>query len=149
MKVNDRGFEAIVRETNRLAGLDIVAGVLPKDADKTYPNGMTVLEVALLMIYGTATIPARDFMTGTATAYEHKTADVMQDYAGRVMDGSLSPHAAADELGLWFRGRINAHIDNGPWEGNAESTIRRKGRDQPLVDSKFLYNTLDHEVRKR
>lgn len=149
MKTIDHGFGKLVEETHRLAGLDIAVGVLEKDAEETYPNGMTIIEVAAIQEYGTATIPARPFMSDTAIEYEKKAADVMQEQLEKVIAGSISATEAADEVGLWFRGRINAHINNGSWEENAPSTIRRKGHDKPLIDTKQLYNSIDHEVRKR
>ncbi|MGB3276117.1 MAG: hypothetical protein WBA82_08010 [Castellaniella sp.] len=149
VKVIDHGLDKIVRESVRLGDLEIAAGILPNHFDDAYDNGMTIGEVATIQVYGTSTIPKRDFIGGTADAYREKTADVMQKQVGLVLDGSLTPEAAAADLGKWFHGRINAHIDNGPWARNAPSTVKKKGRDDPLKDTKLLYNAIDHEVRKK
>ncbi|HWK70032.1 MAG TPA: hypothetical protein VNS29_04240 [Burkholderiaceae bacterium] len=149
VKVIDHGLDKLMRETHELASLEIASGILPKNFDDAYDNGMTVGEAVIIQTYGTSKIPARDFMGGTADAYREKAGQVMQTQAEKVMDGTLTPAAAAEELGKWFHGRINAHIDNGPWARNAASTIRKKGRDEPLKDTKKLYNAIDHEVRKK
>ena len=149
VRVIDHGLDKLMRETHELASLEVASGILPKDFGEPYDNGMTVGEVALLQELGTATIQARPFMSGTADAYREKAGQVMQLQAEKVMDGVLTPAAAADEVGKWFHGRINAHIDNGPWARNAAFTIRKKGRDEPLKDTKKLYNAIDHEVRKK
>lgn len=148
VRVIDHGLDKIIRETHELASLEVASGILEKNASKTYPNGMTLGEVAAFQIYGTRDIPKRDFIGGTADDYRQKTGEVMQQKAEEFMAGA-SPHAVAKELGEWFQGRIQAHILNGPWAKNAPSTIKRKGHGQVLVDSRLMYNSLDNEVRRR
>lgn len=150
MKIIDHGLDRITRETQRLAGLEIAVGILEKDIDEQYPNGMTLGEVAAFNEYGTATAPSRSFIGDSADAYREKAADAMQEKERQVVDGALSPESAADKLGEWLHGRINTHIDQKKnWADNAASTIKRKGRDDPLKDTKKLYNAIDYEVRKK
>lgn len=149
IKIIDHGLSKIVGETARLADLEIAVGILSDKYDEEYDNGMTLGEVATIQVYGTSKIPRRDFIGGTADAYREKAANVMQEKAGQVLDGNMTPEDAAEKVGEWLHGRMNTHIDNGPWESNAPSTIKKKGRDEPLKDTKRLYNAIGHEVRKK
>lgn len=148
VRIIDHGLDKIIRETHELASLEVASGILPKEAKKTYANGMTIGEVASYQVYGTRHIPKRDFIGGTADDYRQKTGEVMQEKAEEVMAGA-SPRVAAKELGKWFQGRIQAHILNGPWAENAPSTIKRKGHGQVLVESRRMYKSIGNEVRRR
>lgn len=147
-RIIDHGLDKAIREFHELASLEIASGILEEDAKVQYDNGMTVGEVASIQVYGTETIPQRDFIGGTADAYRDKAADVMQDQAERVAAGA-SPVQAANKIGEWFQGRIQAHILNGPWEPNAPSTIKRKGHGDVLIETRRLHNHIKHEVRKK
>lgn len=147
-KIIDHGLDKAIREFHELASLEVASGILPDDAKVQYDSGITVGEVAAVQVYGTETIPQRDFIGGTADAYRARAADVMQLQAERVAAGA-NPMEAAKDLGEWFQGRIQAHILNGPWAPNAPSTIKRKGHGEVLIETRRMYNHISNEVRKK
>lgn len=57
----------------------------------------------------------------------------------RLIDAGINPSPALKEIGEDLTGSIKKRFetqtgpDGTPWERNAESTIKRKGRDQPLI----------------
>lgn len=147
MKIIDKGFDKITRDIERMGKVVIAVGILQEDAGITYDNGASLGDVAHYNEYGTPNAPARPFMAGTAQAYEDKTLQVQTTQLRAVIDGTMTVGTAADQLGQWYQGRMQAHILNGPWAPNALSTVKAKGYAQPLMATKLMFNHIKYKVR--
>lgn len=146
MKIIDKGFNAITREMERMAQVQVDVGILIEDAGKVSESGTPLGEYAVYNVYGTETVPQRDFMAGTEQAYTDKLLALQRSHLSGVIDGSMTASRAVTELAEWYQGAMQSHILNGDWTPNAPSTVARKGSSQPLIDAKLLFNNIKHRV---
>lgn len=99
--------------------------------------------------FGTDKIPARSFLRGSV----YKNRNHSWQFASRqavkaVVGGKLTGNAAYKLMGDRMVADVHKQIDTiGP--PNAPSTVRKKGRNEPLVDTGGLYRSIDKEVTKR
>ena len=99
--------------------------------------------------FGTTKIPARSFLRGSLYRNsKHGWRFVSREAVKGVLNGSLTGNKAYKIVGDRMVEDVKHQIDIvGP--PNAPSTIRKKGRNQPLVDTGGLYRSIDKEVVKR
>lgn len=99
--------------------------------------------------FGTSKIPARSFLR--ATVYKnrkHSWRFVSHEVVERVVAGQITGNKAYKIMGQQMVDDVHRQIETvGP--PNAVSTIKQKGRNQPLVDTGGLYRSIDGEVLKR
>lgn len=111
-------------------------------------EGISVIQVALINNYG-INVPQRPFMDLAAKNMKTTFARVMQRLGPRIVDGTAAVEKVLDVAGLEAEEDVRKSIMDGPWEPNAESTIKAKGSDRPLVDTHTLHNSVTHQVRRR
>jgi hypothetical protein len=68
--------------------------------------------------------------------FAQKRSSVEKDIITKMLDGFLTPHQAMKRIGLEMEESLRDSILNGGWAPNAPATIKRKGSDQPLIDSR-------------
>ena len=135
----DLGFNRIMRDLEKLDGMEIVAGML-KDSGKA-DNGASYVDIATWNEYGTRRIPSRPFIRISADTNRQAWAKMAQQCVNDVIDGD-SPAEAAKVVGHRMVEDIRKVFgDTSKLKANAPSTIKKKGRNEPLVDS--------GEMRKR
>jgi hypothetical protein len=74
-----------------------------------------------------------------------RTAESLTEFTQKGID------KAVDEMGQACLDAIQGAFDTGgygQWERNAPSTIRQKGRDEPMVDEGILRGAYSYEVKK-
>lgn len=135
----DLGFNRIMRDLQKLDGMEVVAGML-KDSGKA-SNGASYVDIATWNEYGTRRIPSRPFIRISADTNRQAWAKMAQQCVNDVIDGD-SPAEAAKVVGHRMVEDIRKVFgDTSKLKANAPSTIKKKGRNEPLVDS--------GEMRKR
>lgn len=99
--------------------------------------------------FGTAKIPARSFLRGAVYRNsKYSWRFVSREAVKAVVAGRLTGNKAYKMVGDQMVEDVKHQIDIvGPV--NASSTIKKKGRNQPLVDTGGLYRSIDKEVLKR
>lgn len=99
--------------------------------------------------FGTSKIPARSFLRGTVYRNsKHSWRFASHEAVKQVVDGKITGHAAYKAMGDQITKDVRRQIDTiGP--KNASSTIKKKGRNQPLIDTGGLYRSIDGEVLRR
>ncbi|WP_304057836.1 hypothetical protein [Levilactobacillus namurensis] len=99
--------------------------------------------------FGTAKIPARSFLRGAVYRNsKHGWRFVSREAVKAVVAGKLTGNKAYKMVGDRMVEDVKHQIDIvGP--ANAPSTVKKKGRNQPLVDTGGLYRSIDKEVLKR
>ncbi len=93
-------------------------------------------------------IPQRSFLRSTAREQASKWAGLMQTAAGEVLDGG-SVQAAFGRVGLVAVGDVRRKIVQLKVPPNAPSTVRRKGSNNPLVDTGRMGQSIDYRVVTR
>jgi hypothetical protein len=112
----------------------------------TYPAGISVATIALLNEYGVPSHnqPPRPF-------FRRMIADKKNGW-GPALGKNLVAHnydakAALELMGDGIGGQLREAIIGFTDPPNAPSTIRRKGFDAPLRDTKHMLMSVDHDVR--
>lgn len=129
--------EAMKKLTERLSESDqmVLVGV-PKGAG-VYEDGMTIATIAAVNEFGTADghIPARPFLRpGVENRAEMYLRLVEKDLPD-IVDGKYPMSRLMNRLGTLARDGVKQAINDTHTPENAESTIRQKGSDHPLIDT--------------
>ncbi|MFC2416383.1 MAG: hypothetical protein ACFNQI_00265 [Eikenella corrodens] len=142
VKLIDHGFDNIIRQALKLDGKGVKVGIR---RGKGSHDGTDMLDIAVYNHFGTATIPARPFVSDCAEKNAGQIKEAQKRLVYRVYQGSLSADGALAQLGAWYVNVQKGHILHGGWTPNAPATIKRKGSNKPLVDTGQLVNTVDWE----
>jgi len=132
-------------ETNRYkAGKDVPEKMV----------GQPIAKIARIQEFGasikrgdkTITIPARPFMRLAHSKFGSKRRSIQKKIAHQLISGEVTPQQAAGQIGLVLEGCIVDSIKNGGWAPNAESTVKNKGFDKPLIDSSQMWQGVTSQV---
>lgn len=140
--------EALKKLENTLKDSDKVVLVgVPKGAG-VYEDGLTIATIAAVNEFGTADghIPARPFLRpgveDGAEAYLRLVEKEMPD----VLSGKNPMDRLLSRLGAVAVGNVQKKIVDGPFEANAESTIKAKGSSSPLIDTGALRQSINYVI---
>ena len=128
----DLGFNRIMRDLQKLDGMEVVAGML-RDSGKA-SNGASYVDIATWNEYGTRRIPSRPFIRISADTNKAAWGRLAQRCVNDVINGD-SPRDAAQVVGRRMVEDIREVFGSSQLKANASSTIARKGRNEPLVYS--------------
>ena len=140
MRVGDKFKAALKQAVDKAASGTVRVGIIES---QTYPNGESVAQVAYWNEYGTATIPARPFFRNTIAEKQDEWADKAASILQHT-DGDVGRALAL--IGEGVKGDIVEAIQNFAEPPNADSTVKRKGFDKPLVDTGDLWRAIQSEV---
>ena len=142
VKLIDHGLDKIIQQALKLDGKGVKVGIR---RGKGSHDGTDMLDIAVYNHFGTATIPARPFVSDCAEKNAGQIQEAQKRLVYRVYQGGLSADGALAELGAWYVNVQKGHILHGGWTPNAPATVKRKGSNKPLVDTGQLVNTVDWE----
>lgn len=94
-------------------------------------------------------VPARPIIEPAIENAKKQIAELLADGAKAVMAGE-DGESQLNDVGLFAQGKVKAWFtssENG-WPSNAQSTIKAKGSDKPLIDSGALRNAITFVVVK-
>ena len=142
----DLGYNRIMRDLQKLYGMEVVAGML-KDSGKA-ENGASYVDIATWNEYGTSRIPSRPFIRISADTNKAAWAKLAQQCVNDVIDGD-SPRDAAQVVGHRMVEDIRKVFgDTSKLKANAPSTIAKKGRNEPLVDSGEMRRRVNFRIEE-
>ena len=142
----DLGFNRIMRDLEKLDGMEVVAGML-RDSGKA-ENGASYVDIAAWNEYGTTRIPSRPFIRISADTNKQSWEKLAQQCVNDVTDGG-SPRDAAQVVGHRMVEDIRKVFgDTSMLKANAPSTIKKKGRNEPLVDSGEMRRRVNFRVEE-
>ena len=137
-----RGGETMVAKLGRIArnsstNKKLRVGFPP---DMVYPDGTPVAQVAATQNWGApmANIPPRPFFTNAVEANKPSWSGFM---AGMKKE-EYNANERMAELGEVVVEQIRAEIEDGDFVPLAESTIVKKGSDQPLINKEYMLKTV-------
>lgn len=110
----------------------------------SYEDGLTIATVAAVNNFGSADgrIPARPFLQPPiedgAPMYR-RLAEVMLP---RVLSGEMEMRTLLEQMGNLAEGHVKQYITDLRTPPNAQSTIDKKGSDNPLIDTGFLRQSI-------
>ena len=115
---------------------------------ETFEQKPKISQVARWNCEGTATIPARDFLTAAIgkrlTFYRRFMLSLLKN----MLLGRLTAKRAIATLGLRAQNDMKDTIRNWKVPANAASTVRRKGKNDPLVDTELMVDTIKWKVQR-
>lgn len=137
----DKGWERIKHEAKALEGRGVRVGLRAGGASGE------VVQYAAHNEFGTERIPSRPWMRRTADNGKAAVAAQMGALARGVVDGRLGAEAALDRLGLWYVNELQKSIQSSPgWAAPlSPATVARKGSSVPLIDTRAMLRSVDHE----
>lgn len=112
-------------------------------ANRTYPNGISVAQVAFWNEFGTKRAPARPFFRTTIAAKQKTWADKLGQAMIYYKSDSRKALAA---LGQDVADDITVAIQRWSTPANAAATIKRKGFNKPLVHTRVMVDAPDYVV---
>lgn len=110
----------------------------------TYPNGVKVADVARYNEFGTATIPARPFMTNTILKNKNKWKTKFTN----ILQQNNDLEASLNALAVIIKGDIQREITDLREPPNSAKTIKAKGSSNPLIDTGLMRRSVDFVVTK-
>jgi len=137
-----------------MAKHEVAIGVLGKAGQTQYPDtDATLVDVAIWNHYGTRRkgkrhIPKRPFMDIAIRQYEQAILNAVIAGINAIISGSDST-TQLNRLGLLHAGQIQKVIAALKTPPNAPATIRKKGVDNPLIDTSRLRQAVSHIVRRK
>jgi hypothetical protein len=149
--VRDRGATRIRKQLAQLGRLRILVGVVGSRAREIHPgtDGETVGTVALWLNYGTERMPARPYLD---RAIATMTGDLGREARESIRKIVGSQHVdvatALRPLAERMLDEVRHEFDTArQWaEPLAQSTIDRKGHDQPLLDGGTVRDALSYAI---
>lgn len=115
-----------------------------------YPDGTSVVDVAVKNEYGEGNIPPRPFMAQTFDKHQEKWLDMVNKAViAQTKAQNLDYSKIGNMLGLVMQGDIRDTIVNGNFVPNSPYTIAKKGKDTPLRDTLVMMNAVNYQVVKK
>lgn len=113
----------------------------------TYPDGTSVPMVAAINEFGAPSknIPPRPYFRGMIQKESKHWAD---DIAKILPSVGYDAKQALELMGQEIKGELQQSIRDLKTPANAKSTIKKKGFDDPLIDSSHMINSVDYEVNE-
>jgi len=150
-----------IKALNGVKAKKVEAGWFESDrygATKNNPVGNPVAVIARINEFGatvtrktkdgsvTTVIPPRPFMRAAWLKFSSDRKKIQAMIAKKIIEGKMTDQQALGAVGNILEGYIAGSIRDGGWQGNAESTIAKKGFDKPLIDTGHMWKTVNSKV---
>lgn len=110
-----------------------------------YPDGKSVAMIAAIQDFGSGNIPSRPFFRNMIAA---KQGEWPAGIALQLRETNYDVKQTLDRVGAAVAGQLRQSIIDTNEPPLAESTIRRKGFEKPLIDTSHMINSVDFEVEE-
>lgn len=162
VEVRDLGIGQLREDVATLQRQRVTVGYQGPSGQAQHPNAdASVAQVAAWQEFGTpgsddrtydktrTRIPSRPFVRTALAKYQAEIAAVIKAQLRAVLNGDASVDDAQSAVGERMVEAVQTTIlDAKAWaEPLAQSTIDRKGHDDPLIDSGALYDAASYAVR--
>lgn len=136
-ELRDRGWGRFKRNLQDLKGQTLVVGVLDEDSE--------LAQIALWLEFGTddGRIPERPAHRMTFEKLRPELKIKYAELVKLVSEGKISPKQGIARIGAWYAGKLRWEIIRYNAVPNAESTVRQKGFDDPLMDTGEYVNNIN------
>lgn len=128
-----------------MAEMSLVYGIV--DEEKT-TDGVLVWRYSVFVEYGTQTIPSRPFFRSFIWNKKKILDTMCRRLFSACADGKMKPITAYKRLGRYMKSAIEDSILNGTWQPNAESTVKIKKSNVPLIDTGNMLNCVGFIIYK-
>ena len=132
-------------EEAKFGSLRVKVG-FPKGKQNPYPDGTSVIEVAVKNEFGEGRIPERPFFRNSMRFNRKKYIEINQKLLTKVAAGQMTTEVALETLATVAVGDVQDEIVNLREPPNAPMTIRLKGSDNPLIDTGHMRQSVTYEL---
>lgn len=150
IKIKFDDFKKLDKELAFLENHIVVIGVL---GDEESEDGVPVKEYAIHVEYGAPriNIPARPFFrTATQSRKAHlKILHYSKARIREIIEGKITAKQALEDIGTFVMGEIIQSLKGGNWKANSPATIKKKGKNNPLLDKGTLLESINFEIRRK
>lgn len=133
------------KQLQKLADLEVQVGF---QGDQSYEDGTSLVEVAAYNEFGSSDTPERPFMRQSFENHESELKAAC-DLVNQALANGGALDNALDKLGVSAKALVQEEIVNGGFAPNAESTIKKKGSEQPLIDSGTMRQSVNYVIKRR
>lgn len=110
-------------------------------------EGADMVDIAAYNELGSSNTPARPFMKQSFENHEDELKKSCEEVNQTLAQGGTAQEALS-KLGVFCKGLVQDEIVNGGFAPNAESTIKRKGSETPLIDSGHMRQSVNFVIKK-
>lgn len=144
----DMGWKATLRAIRETNGQAVKVGILGNAAPADDGTDMILIAAANEFGTGDGRIPPRPFIRGAFEANIESINNFKAKLWGKILDGTMTPVNALSLLGRFHQGQVQRYMTELRQPPNADSTIERKGSDNPLIDTGRLRNSVTWTLEK-
>lgn len=140
----DKGAKRILQDFKEANRSHVTIGV-HEDAGEYTEESIPVSVVATTNEFGSkdGRIPERSFMRSTIDENKNNLHENVKDLTWEILKRKLRVKNGLDKLGFKIQELIKGKILKLTTPPNAPSTVERKGSNNPLVDSRLLWRTIN------
>lgn len=138
--------ERFYRQINELKSKKVFVGFQSGGAEED--NGTDVVDVAAYNELGTSRIPSRPFIRDSVDKHRDKISYVCKSQVRRLVTGATTEDCLK-KIGVFGVSLIQEEITKGSFAPNAESTIRKKGSNKPLIDTGTMRQSVIYVIKDR
>ncbi len=137
-------------EVEKLKGNEVFIGFQAGKKMHTDEDGkeVDVAEIAAFNELGTSTSPSRPFLRQSVDDNKDKISAMCERAAKDLANGG-SAEQGLKKLGAFGVSLVQEKIRNGSFKPNAESTIKAKGSDKPLIDTGQMRQSVHYVIRQK
>ncbi len=147
-EIQDHGWLKVRRELKKLEAHNVNVGILSDKGSQTVEDGATLAEIAAYNEFGTNDIPERPAHRETFDKTREGFQKRLTGIVGLILEGKITYETGLNRLGIWYTNELKQAIINWSDPPNAESTVRQKGANNPLIDTGRTVNSINHEIVK-
>lgn len=111
-------------------------------------RGVDMAQIAMFNELGTSTAPSRPFLRKSVDENEDKINATCGKELEKLKSGATAETILKQVGALGVR-LVQEKIEDGSFEPNAPSTIRKKHSDKPLIDSSHMRQSVKYVIKKR
>lgn len=141
-----------MKELQELAKLEVQIGF--HRGDNVDDEGTDLCDIAAWNEFGTTSklgnvhIPSRPFLKQSVDNNMDEINQMLAEKKQQIMSGGSAKQVLQD-IGLFQKDLIQMEISEGSFEPNAESTIKKKGSDKPLIDTGRMLQSVNYKIKPK
>lgn len=148
--VKDKGYRMMALRQTLLRGWKLSVGVHGQEGNRGDEDEPDNVQLAVWHEFGTSDghVPERSFLRSAFDKNRGKYERMLPVVTRRAMNGRITPKQALETMGERMVADIVNGINRGIPPPNAPSTIERKGRSKPLINTGQLKGSITYKVHK-
>lgn len=142
--------QRLMKELRKLQELEVrigyQRGALSGNSDDN--SRADLVDIAMWNELGTVNIPSRPFMRDSVDKHIPAINHMLMAQKDALLNGATA-REILNTVGLFQQDLIQTEIEQGDFVANAESTIKKKGSDKPLIDTGTMKNSVHYQIVKK